>query len=379
MAYDQELFVIGAGSAGVRLARTAAGFGARVAVAEDRHLGGTCVNLGCVPKKMLVYGASYADDFALAPSYGWDPGTPGFDWPTLIAHKDREIARLNDIYRRLLADAGVTLIEDRARLVDAHTVEIGGRHITAEHIVVATGCAPQRPDIPGRELAITSDEAFHLPVLPRRVIVVGGGYIAVEFASIFRGLGAKVTQLYRSELFLRGFDGSVRRHLKEQLRLRGLDLQFNADIARIERQADGSLAATLLDGRVLETDCVLFATGRRPQPGDLGLEKTRATRNADGYIEIDAHYATAEPSVHAIGDVTGRVQLTPVALAEGMVLARRLFKPETYQPLDYRLIPTAVFSLPNIGTVGLTEEDAMAEGQPLRIYESRFKPLKLSL
>ncbi|MCY1351403.1 Glutathione amide reductase [compost metagenome] len=379
MSYDFDLFVIGAGSGGVRAARFAAGFGARVAVAESRYLGGTCVNVGCVPKKLLVYGAHFADDFAQAKGYGWSLGEADFDWPTLIANKNREIQRLNGIYRNLLVNAGVTVLESHARLLDAHHVEVDGQRFSAANILVATGGWPQIPDIPGRQHAISSNEAFFLKALPKRVLVVGGGYIAVEFASIFHGLGAQTTLLYRRELFLRGFDDSVRRHLKEELERKGLDLQFNADIVRIDKQADGSLQATLKDGRVLEADCVFYATGRRPMLDNLGLENTSVELDERGFIRVDEAYRTTEPSIFAIGDVIGRVQLTPVALAEGMAVARRLFRPEEFRPVDYAHIPTAVFSLPNIGTVGLSEEQARQTGHKVKLFESRFRALKLTL
>ncbi|AYC33069.1 glutathione-disulfide reductase [Pseudomonas cavernae] len=379
MAYDFDLFVIGAGSGGVRAARFAAGFGARVAVAESRYLGGTCVNVGCVPKKLLVYGAHFADDFEQAQGYGWSPGETGFNWPTLISNKNREIQRLNGIYRNLLVNSGVTLLESHARLLDAHHVEVDGQRFSAEHILLATGGWPQIPEIPGHEHAIGSNEAFFLQQLPKRVLVVGGGYIAVEFASIFHGMGAQTTLLYRRELFLRGFDGAVRQHLKEELGRKGLELQFNAEIARIDKQADGSLLATLKDGRVLEADCVFYATGRRPMLDNLGLENTGVELDERGFIRVDEQFQTTEPSILAIGDVIGRVQLTPVALAEGMAVARRLFKPEEYRPVDYAHIPTAVFSLPNIGTVGLTEEEARQAGHKVKIFESRFRALKLTL
>ncbi|OWQ40697.1 glutathione-disulfide reductase [Pseudomonas lactis] len=379
MAYDFDLYVIGAGSGGVRAARFAAGFGAKVAVAESRYLGGTCVNVGCVPKKLLVYGAHFAEDFEQASGFGWSLGEANFDWATLIANKDREINRLNGIYRNLLVNSGVTLHEGHARLVDAHQVEINGERFTAKHILIATGGWPQIPEIPGREHAIGSNEAFFLKELPKRVLVVGGGYIAVEFAGIFHGLGAQTSLLYRGDLFLRGFDGSVRKHLQEELTRRGLDLQFNADIERIDKQADGSLKATLKDGRVLEADCVFYATGRRPMLDNLGLENTGVKLDERGFVAVDDLYQTAEPSILAIGDVIGRVQLTPVALAEGMAVARRLFKPEQYRPVDYANIATAVFSLPNIGTVGLTEEDARKHGHNVQIFESRFRPMKLTL
>ena len=380
MTYDFDLFVIGAGSGGVRAARFAAGYGARVAVAESRYLGGTCVNVGCVPKKLLVYGAHFAEDFEQAQGFGWSLSAEAkFDWPTLIANKNREIERLNGIYRNLLVGSGVTLLEGHARLLDEHSVELGGQRYSARHILIATGGWPYIPEIPGHEHAIGSNEAFFLEQLPKRVLVVGGGYIAVEFASIFHGLGAQTSLLYRGELFLRGFDGAVRQHLREELSKRGVDLQFNSDIERIDKQADGSLLATLKDGRVLETDCVFYATGRRPMLDNLGLENTAVELDERGYIKVDEHYQTSAPSILALGDVIGRVQLTPVALAEGMAVARRLFKPEEYRKVDYQTIPTAVFSLPNIGTVGLSEEQAREEGYRVEVYESRFRPMKLTL
>ena len=379
MAYEFDLFVIGAGSGGVRAARFAAGFGAKVAVAESRYLGGTCVNVGCVPKKLLVYGAHFADDFEQASGFGWSLGEANFDWPTLIANKDREIHRLNGIYRNLLVNSGVTLMEGHAKLTGPNEVEVNGQRYTAKHILIATGGWPQIPEIPGHEHAISSNEAFFLKELPKRVLVVGGGYIAVEFAGIFHGLGAETSLLYRGEMFLRGFDGAVRKHLHEELLKRGMDVQFNADIARIDKQADGSLKATLKDGRELIADCVFYATGRRPMLDNLGLENTAVKLDKRGFVEVDDLYQSAEPSILAIGDVIGRVQLTPVALAEGMAVARRLFKPEQYRAVDYKMIPTAVFSLPNIGTVGLTEEEAKKGGHNVQIFESRFRPMKLTL
>ncbi|UVL86133.1 glutathione-disulfide reductase [Pseudomonas sp. B21-028] len=379
MTYDFDLYVIGAGSGGVRAARFSANFGAKVAVAESRYLGGTCVNVGCVPKKLLVYGAHFTEDFEQSKGFGWTPGEAKFDWATLIANKDREISRLNDIYRHLLLNSGVTLHEGHAKIVDPHTVEINGQRYTARNILITTGGWPLIPEIPGHEHAINSNQAFFLKELPKRVMVVGGGYIAVEFAGIFHGLGAETTLLYRGDLFLRGFDGAVRKHLQEELTRRGMDLQFNAAIERIDKQADGSLKATLQDGRELETDCVFYATGRRPMLDNLGLENTGVKLDKKGFVEVDELYQTAEPSILALGDVIGRVQLTPVALAEGMAVARRLFKPEQYRPVDYKMIPTAVFSQPNIGTVGLTEEEARAAGHDVVIFETRFRPMKLSL
>lgn len=379
MEYDFDLFVIGAGSGGVRAARFAAGFGARVAVAESRYLGGTCVNVGCVPKKLLVYGAHYAEDIGQAPGYGWSFKGVSFDWATLIANKDQEISRLNGIYQRLLVDSGVTLLEGQARLVDGHRVEVNGTTYSAEHILIATGGWPQVPDIPGKEFITTSNEAFHLKKLPERVVVVGGGYIAVEFASIFNGCGARTQLLYRGDLFLRGFDSALRHHLRDEMFRKGVDLQFNTDVQSIEQMPDGSLSVHLNTGKTLEADCVFYATGRRPMLDDLGLEHAHVRLDERGYIAVDEQYQTSNPSVLAIGDVIGRVPLTPVALAEGMAVARRLFRPEEYQPLDYSLIPTAVFSLPNLAAVGMTEEEARFRGYRLAIYESRFRPMKLTL
>ncbi|MFC3606782.1 glutathione-disulfide reductase [Stutzerimonas tarimensis] len=379
MPFDFDLFVIGAGSGGVRAARFAAGFGARVAVAESRYLGGTCVNVGCVPKKLLVYGAHYAEDLAQASGYGWSLEGARFDWSQLIANKDHEILRLNGIYKKLLEDSGVTLIEAHARVVDPHTVEVAGKTYSAEHILVATGGWPFVPDIPGKEHITTSNEVFYLPELPKRALVVGGGYIAVEFASILNGCGAQTRLIYRGELFLRGFDGSLREHLKDELIKKDIDLQFNADIARIDKQADSSLKATLEDGREMEADCILYATGRRPMLDNLGLDSVDVKLDARGFIEVDDQYQTSVPSILAIGDVIGRVQLTPVALAEGTAVARRLFKPDDYRPVDYDLIPTAVFSLPNMATVGMTEEEAKEKGHRLKLFESRFRPMKLTM
>ena len=379
MSYEFDLFVIGAGSGGVRAARFAAGFGAKVAVAESRYLGGTCVNVGCVPKKLLVYGAHFAEEFEQASGFGWTLGASSFDWSTLIANKDREINRLNGIYRNLLVNSGVTLLEGHATLTGPNEVLVNGQRHTAKHILIAAGGWPQIPEIPGHEHAISSNEAFFLKALPKRVLVVGGGYIAVEFAGIFQGLGAETSLLYRGEMFLRGFDGSVRKHLHEELLKRGMDVQFNADIARIDKQPDGSLKATLKDGRVLEADCVFYATGRRPMLDNLGLETTGVKLDKRGFINVNDLYQTDEPSILAIGDVIGRVQLTPVALAEGMAVARRLFKPEQYRPVDYNMIPTAVFSQPAIGTVGLSEEQALEDGHQVQIFESSFRPMKLTM
>lgn len=379
MKYDFDLFVIGAGSGGVRAARFAAGFGARVAIAESRYLGGTCVNVGCVPKKLLVHGAHFSEEFDQAQGFGWTVGPSAFDWPSLVANKNREIERLNGVYQRLLVDSGVRLLEGHARIVDAHTVEVNGESLSAEHILIATGGWPNVPDIPGKELAITSNEAFYLEQLPQRVLVVGGGYIAVEFASIFNGLGADTTLAYRGELFLRDFDGAIRLHLRDELSKKGVRLSFNTDVMAIEKQPDGSLKVELNNGQIHECDCVFYATGRKPMLDNLGLENGGVNLDERGYIQVNDLYQTSTPSILAIGDVIGRVALTPVALAEGMAVARRLFKPEQYRPVDYDLIPTAIFSLPNAATVGLSEERAREQGYDVDIYETRFRPLKLTL
>ena len=375
--YDYDLFTIGAGSGGVRASRMAATYGARVAIAEERYLGGTCVNVGCIPKKLLVYGSHFADDFEDAAGFGWSVGERSFDWPSLVRNKDQEIARLNSIYRDLLQSHGVELFESRARVLDAHTVEVAGRKVTAAHILVATGGWPTVPNVPGKEHAITSNEAFHLPEMPRHIVIVGGGYIAVEFAGIFHGMGVEVTQLYRGALFMRGFDIDVRNTLAEEMRKKGIDLRFEADIAAIERNG-GTLAATLKDGRTLETDAVMFATGRLPNTRGLGIEETGVELARNGAVVVNDRYQTSVPSIYALGDVTDRVKLTPVAIAEAMILSRMLFKGDV-GPMDYRNIPSAVFSQPPVGTVGYTEEAARENCGEVDVYRTVFTPLKHTL
>lgn len=379
MSYDFDLFVIGAGSGGVRAARFAASFGARVAVAESRYLGGTCVNVGCVPKKLMVYAAHYQDEFKLSRSFGWDVEAKSFDWNTLITNKNTEIERLNGIYEKLLVNSGVHLLNGHAKIVDAHTVDVDGQQYSAKHILVAVGGWPQVPDIPGREYATDSNQVFFLKEQPKRVLVIGGGYIAVEFASVFHGLGSQTQLAYRGDLFLRGFDHDVREHLYQELLKKDMTLRFNCDVQRIDKQEDNSLLITFNDGQTSEVDCIFYATGRRPMLDNLGLENVNIKLNKDGFIAVDEQYQTSESSILAIGDVTGRVQLTPVALAEGMAVARRLFRQEDYRPVDYDLIPTAVFSLPNIATVGLSEEQARADGYTVQTFKSSFRPMKLSL
>ncbi|NNL68115.1 MAG: glutathione-disulfide reductase [Myxococcales bacterium] len=376
--HDYDLFVIGAGSGGVRAARVCAEKGARVAVAEERALGGTCVNVGCIPKKLLVYASHVREEIEDAErGYGWRIGEPRFDWPTLIANKDREIARLNGVYAQLLDGAGVDRLEGRAVLRDAHTVEVGGRGVSADQILVATGGWPSVPAIPGAEHAITSNEVFHLKALPRRVLIVGGGYIAVEFAGIFHGLGAEVTQLYRGPLFLRGFDDDVRAHLAGEMRKQGVDLRFDAHVVSLAR-GDGGIRATLGDGSVLEADQVLYATGRKPNTHDLGLERAGVALGADGEIPVDAFSRTNVPNVWAIGDVTDRIQLTPVAIHEAMAFAETAFGGNPTEP-DHAGVPSAVFSQPPIGTVGLTEALARAAFDAVDVYRSTFRALKHTL
>ena len=377
MAFDFDLVVIGAGSGGTRASRLSAGFGARVAVVEESRLGGTCVNVGCIPKKLFVYAAHYGEDFADAAAYGWDVPAPRFDFARLRKHKDVEIARLNGVYAKLLDDAGVTRIAGRARLVDAHSVAVGERRLSAEHILVATGGWPSLPKTPGIEHAITSNEVFGLERLPERVVVVGGGYIAVEFAGIFHGMGAHTTQLYRGELFLRGFDGSVRRALAAEMRKRGVDLRFGADVARIEKTRAG-LRLALNDGSVLEADAVLYATGRTPNTRGLGLDEVGVRTGPGGEILVDDYSRSSVPSVWAIGDVTDRLALTPVALHEGICFARTVFGGAPTKP-DHRDVPTAVFSTPSVGTVGLTEEEARERHGDVLVFQSSFKPLRHTL
>jgi len=375
--FDYDLFVIGAGSGGVRASRVAASLGARVAVAEESRLGGTCVNLGCVPKKLFVYAAHYRDDFEDAAGFGWSLGDRSFDWPTLVANKDREIARLNGIYRRLLVDAGVALIEEHARVRDAHTLEVAGRTITAANVLIATGSQPSMPDIPGIELALSSDQIFHLAELPRRIVVVGGGYIAVEFAGIFHALGVATTQLYRGPLFLRGFDDDVREFLAAEMRARKLDLRFEARVASIERSA-GSLRVNLDDGSFLETDAVLYATGRVPKTRGIGLEEAGVELDAKGAVSVDALSRSSVPSIWAIGDATDRINLTPVAIHEGTCVAKTLFGGVDTRP-DHTGVASAVFSQPPIGTVGPSEAVAREIHGEIDVYRSTFRALKHTL
>ena len=377
MVYDYDLFTIGAGSGGVRASRFAANFGARVAVAEERYLGGTCVNVGCIPKKLLVYASHFSEDFNDAAGFGWTVGERSVDWRKLIANKDREIARLNGVYRKLLGDSGVEILGGHAEIVDAHTVTVDGKRHTAKYILVAVGSWPMVPRIPGAEHAITSNEAFHLGSLPQKAIIVGGGYIGVEFAGILHGLGAHTTQLYRGELFLRGFDDDIRKTLAEEMRKRGIDLRFNTDIKRIDKVGE-ILKATLNDGNVIEADQILYATGRVPLTRNLGLERAGVQLKSNGAIAVDEYSKSNLDNVYAIGDCTDRMMLTPVAIAEGMAVANTLFNNKPTRP-GYLNVPTAVFSTPNCGTVGLTEQEAQQRNFKVDIYRTAFRPLKHTL
>ncbi len=373
---DFDLFVIGGGSGGVRCARIAAGHGARVGVAEERFWGGTCVNVGCVPKKLLVQAGEYgawADDAA---GFGWTIKKGPHDWAKLIAAKDKEINRLNGIYRRLLDGAGCKIFDARATFIDAHTLDVGGQRITAEHIVIATGGNPERVPVPGAELAIISDDTFYLPVMPKKIAIVGSGFIAVEFAGIFRALGAEVHLIYRQPLPLRGFDQDLREGLAEALAAQGVILHPNCSPEKVEAAGDGRIL-TYGGGQKLEVDTVFFATGRRPATARLGLENVGVTVNKSGAIIVDAKLRTAAPNIYSIGDVTDRINLTPFAIAEGHALADSLFgnKPRAVS-LDN--VPAAVFSTPPIGTVGLTEEQAAANG-PVDVYVAKFTPMRHTL
>jgi len=380
MSEDREvdLFVIGGGSGGVRAARFAAGYGARVAIAESGRFGGTCVNVGCIPKKLFSYAAHFRDDFHDAEDFGWTIGAMRFDWPTLVANKDREIARLNGVYERLLGNAGVEILRARARLVDARTVEVDGRRWRAKYILVATGSWPQIPEIPGAELAITSNEVFSLSQLPRRALVVGGGYIALEFASIFNGLGVETTLAYRGARLLRHFDAELGERIAEELVKKGIRLHLNAPPASIARTPGGALESTFGDGTRVAADLVLLATGRVPNTRELGLEAAGVSCDSGGRVAVDQMMKSSVDSIYAIGDVANRHNLTPVATAEGMAVARTLFGREP-TPMDYDNIPTAVFTNPNLASVGLSEGDARERCGAVDIYRTSFRALKHTL
>lgn len=375
--FDYDLFVIGAGSGGVRAARISAGYGARVAVAEESRIGGTCVIRGCVPKKLLVYASRYAGDFADAGGFGWNVGEPTFDWSKLRTAKEREITRLEGIYGGNLGKAGVTLIRDRAVLTGPNELRLigEGRTVTAERILIATGNHAVKPDIPGAEFAVTSTEMFDLPELPASAVVLGGGYIALEFASLLTGLGVRTTVLYRGEQVLRGFDRELRDKLADALRKRGVDLRTMTDVRAIERLADGGYTIRLADGSTVEAGLVLAATGRRPNTAGLGLEAAGVQLDSNGAVMVNALSETSVPSIHAVGDVTNRAQLTPVAIREGHAFADTVFG--GHESLaDHSMIPTAIFTTPEVGIIGISEEDAVARSKAVDVYKTEFRPMR---
>ena len=379
--FEFDLLVVGGGSGGVRAARMAAQRGARVALVEVGALGGTCVNVGCIPKKLYSYAAHYAEAFEESRGFGWTGEAPRLDWQRLKTNRAREIARLNAVYLQLLLDAGVHLIEGWATLVDAHTVAANGQHYSATNILLATGGRPSVPDVAGREHVITSNDLFDIEPFPARLLVVGGGYIACEFASIFNGLGARVTQLYRGPQVLRGFDHELRAFVAAEMVKAGVDLKLDADVAEICPGSDG-LQVRLVDGSSVTVDAVLYATGRAPNVTGLGLQAVGVAQNRDGAITVNTQYQSSVPSIYALGDVTARLQLTPVALGEAMALVDHLLGPaagKTARTMSYDFIPTAVFTHPNIGTVGYTETDARQQFGKLRVYRSDFKALKHTL
>lgn len=380
-SFDYDLVVIGAGSGGVRAARMSASRGAKVAIIESRYLGGTCVNVGCVPKKLFVYASEYSQAFADAEGYGYRVDSkPGFDWAVLRDNKTAEIKRLNGIYDGLLSRAGVDIIQGHGRFVDNNTVEIDGeRRLSAAQILIATGTWPTKPDIPGADHAITSNEVFYLDQLPNDVVIVGGGYIAVEFAGIFNGLGVSTHLVYRGEPLLRGFDQQVREFVAHEMMQAGVDVQYNRNVIEIEKLAEHRFKVSYDDGEQAETGLVLFATGRDALVAGLGLENTGVTLDSKGFIAVDDRYRTAVLHIRALGDVIGRVPLTPVAIAEGMFISADLFGTESPRPVDYERIPTAVFCQPNIGTVGLTEADAAAQFDRVEVYSTEFRAMRNTL
>ena len=375
--YDFDLLTIGAGSGGVASSRRAGSYGARVAICEELRVGGTCVLRGCVPKKLLVYGAQFAEAFADAAGFGWTVPPADFDWPKLIAAKDKEIGRLSQIYINMLNNSGVEIINGHGALVDPHTVDVAGRSYTAENILIATGSWPEVPDIPGIEQVISSNEALDLEALPRRIVIVGGGYIAVEFAGIFSGFGSEVIELIRRPELLYGFDDDIRMALGEEMRGRGVDIRGRTQVARIDKVAGGYIVTTTAGGKI-ETDLVMYATGRAPNTKGMGLGEIGVGINEAGAVIVDEWQRSSVPNIYAIGDVTDRINLTPVAIAEGRAIAETLFN-DNPTKMDHANVPSAVFSQPPIGAVGLTEERARAEYGEVDVYMARFKPMKNTL
>jgi glutathione reductase (NADPH) len=377
---DVDLFVIGAGSGGVRAARVAGGYGARVMIAEEFRVGGTCVIRGCVPKKLLVYASRFADEFEDATGFGWSVPQPSFHWPTLTANVEREVTRLEAAYTNTLQRFNVALAKSRAVIEDAHTVRLlaDDRRITAETILIATGAWPHYgPKIPGLEHVISSNEAFHLAALPRRIVIQGGGYIAVEFACVFAGLGSDVTLVYRGENILRGFDDDVREHLRGEMRGRGIKVLCGHTVAAVEKTGD-EFVATLSDGGTVAADKVMFAIGRRPNIMGLGLDKLGCIIAEHGGVAVDEYSRTSVPNIYAVGDVTHRVNLTPVAIREGHAFADTVYGGRP-TPVDHANVPTAVFSEPEVGAIGLTEHQARERLARLDVYKTTFRPMKATL
>lgn len=375
--YDFDLFVIGAGSGGVAASRRAAEYGARVAICEADRVGGTCVLRGCVPKKLLVYASKFSHDFHDAQGFGWEVGSVRLDWARLIEAKNRELDRLNGIYLRMLADAGVALIEGRGEIVGPEQVKVGERTFRCKDILIATGGAPTIPDIPGAELGITSNEALDLPELPQKVTIIGGGYIGVEFAGIFNGAGCDVTMLIRGDEILRGFDRDIRSCLTAEMRAAGIKIESETLVRSIARK-DGRLSLRLAGEDLCETDLVLFATGRHPNTRGLGLESVGIRCDEWGCIEVDEWSATSVPGIFAVGDVTSRAALTPVAIADGRAFAETRYH-QNPSPVDHENIATAVFSQPAVGTVGLTEDEARRKCEHIDVYRAHFRPMKNTL
>ncbi len=376
MTFDYDLFVIGGGSGGVRAARVAAQGGARVALAEEDRYGGTCVQRGCVPKKLMVFASEYPGHMEDAQAYGWTVHAGGFDWPTFRGKLHAELDRLEGVYRNILGNAGVQTYDARATVADAHTVALStGEHFTAKHILVATGGWPVKPDLPGAEEALTSNEIFHLEDLPRSILIIGGGYIASEFACILNGLGVQVTQYYRGAQILRGFDEEARGLIADEMMRNGVDLHLGCNIVEMEKR-DGGFRVKATNGDERMFDQVMFATGRSPNTAGLGLEEAGVELGRNGEIVVDDYSQTSVPSIYAIGDVTDRVNLTPVAIREGMAFVDTVFNGNP-TPVDHALIPTAIFTQPEFGTIGLSEEEARDQ-EPVDIYATSFKPMQQS-
>lgn len=374
--YDYDLFVIGAGSGGVRAARIASGHGARVAIAEEHRVGGTCVIRGCVPKKLLVYGSHFAEDLKDSEKFGWTVGTPSFSWPALRDSVLNEVTRLEGLYGQTLANNNVTVFKSLAKLVGPHEIELAdGQRVTAGHILVATGGWPVRPNVPGAEYGITSNEVFHLEQFPRRVVIAGGGYIANEFAGIFNALGAQVTVVNRSDAILRGYDEQIRDRLLQISMAKGIQFRFNAPFEWVEKREDGSLSIKLAGSDPIEADLLLFATGRAPRSGGIGLEDVGVEFQPNGAIKVDDYSQTSVEHIYAVGDVTDRVQLTPVAIREGHAFADTVFGGRPVK-VDHSNIPMAVFSHPPIAGVGLTEAQARNELGSVKVFTSDFRPMK---